>query len=168
MPTCDARVRENKCNQEAGHDGPHGYDLGGGMILAPFRGGTQTSSEQSELPCDCCGTPLLLYRETGTFECPNPECRQDHIFSKDGSHSSSVIARLYPAWDGMNAALKEEYLSYAICQGVFSLKARLLLGYITSQEFEAGTAKLNDQAAELRATIRPGRFQRFFKSIRRL
>lgn len=103
------------CNQEAGHDGPHGHSVEGGrLIFAPFGGGEGEVSdwEDSGELCDCCSSPMRLRRYQnggGQFQCIADGCGQEWIVTKE-TVSSTIINRLYPSSMTKDSAMYAEFL----------------------------------------------------------
>lgn len=148
---CEARSGNTQCTGPEGHAGMHGIFVGGGIVFAPWFGDSGAPGEPCNLLCDCCRSPLILRRAGRTFSCS--KCDQTWSFTPEGQTSRTVIAKMFPAWDGMDSAGKLEALEHRANEYRFVYDARLLLGDITAEEHGSMIAALNLQVEEKRATI---------------
>lgn len=137
---CRARMGGNTCNRPQGHPGPHGIDIGGGLILGPFDGSANPPGELCELACDCCSAPMLMNKKEKTFSCS--ACKQVHSFGAFG-HTCLIVARLYPS--KMNRKMALASLAYRASQATFRCRALLLLGEITQSEFDQDLIEIQKQ-----------------------
>ena len=153
------------CNQEMGHDGPHGFAVEG-LVFAPYGGGEGRLLEWQEvgLRCDCCGSTMKLQRYEkggGSFKCTSSSCHQYWRFTPDGA-TCAVIASLYPHRMTNEWPLYDKYLDYKLEELKFTAEAKRLCGLFTLEEATAELGKGERECADLRAK------KRVLRAIRRL
>src|SRR5687767_2677208 len=99
---CPVRQRKDgsQCTGPLGHEGPHGIYMHEGFVIAPWNGGYDPSipEEPFGVPCDCCGQPMTVARTEDGAYLSCTACQQCHWFGRDGEHSTTVIARLWPSY----------------------------------------------------------------------
>lgn len=120
------------CNQPKNHDGPHGHDVGGGLVFAPFghtgKCVTLNPPEETPLLCDADNAPLQITVRNegggGTLACTG--CEQEYNIGPDGM--TSVMVTLYPSSLKRGDDLWPKYVSYREQMFRFEVAARELLG----------------------------------------
>jgi hypothetical protein len=76
------------CNQNFGHEGPHGYELEPGLILAPYGGGEGKKSESVPVPlgCDCCNGAMRMQVFVATSGGFFLGIARDLLYAQDSTH----------------------------------------------------------------------------------
>lgn len=139
MPICNPAG--GKCNQELGHEGDHGFAIGGGFLIAPWPNVGPTLVEQIvDLGCDICGEPMRMAKgaDGGSFTCTSESCDQTHTFKRDGTWTYVVLGKLFPSrYKGaheMPDAMQQDFIAYRLSQGLFHTEAMFLLELIDQEE----------------------------------
>jgi hypothetical protein len=161
---CKMTLGRSICNQVAGHDGMHGIDAGGGLIIAPWAGGSSNDRVATELRCLNCGSVMLFskHADGGTFECSN--CEQNHTYNSYG-HTYGPSARLWGA--NLTTEQEIEFVNYSRKEFIFDQDAWLLVGIISQEEHDERIAKCEiDVAKRLAELDKPTLWQRFVRWLR--
>ena len=142
------------CGLPPGHVGPHGFPLGGGVVLAPHGGGEGEVGAwgECELSCDCCGKRMVVRKySNGGGELKCTACDQFHTFSSDGRHSVRVLASLFPSNIEPGSKIHIEFLEYRKKELCFKAQACRLLGLLTGTGCDEQLLKISRAFEEERA-----------------
>lgn len=153
-----------QCNREAGHSGPHGFELEPGLIAAPHGGGEGKVQAPTpvDLACDICDQPMTMQRFEnggGRFKCTSATCEQCWSFYPGGRIEHTILKRMYPSSMQESSKLYDGFLDHTTREHAFTVRAGALCGLISEaqeQQYLADSvAMVAAKRAEIAATQRP-------------